>query len=134
MPKKKTPGQLKKDLWKIFSQFIRLRDSDEFGMVKCCTCDTRKPWKYMQAGHFIPKAKGNAIYFHEDNVHGQCQQCNVFKKGNLIEYYPWMLKKYGEVYVNELRALAKTERKYKSYEYEELIEHYKQLVAELKNG
>lgn len=76
--KKKTPAQLKKKLWKVFSQYIRLRDK---GI--CFTCDRRCEGSGYHAGHFISKAAGGiSLYFNEDNVHGQCYHCNINLGGN----------------------------------------------------
>ena len=39
-----------KKLDKIFSEYIRKRDADENGYVKCCTCPTVEHWKEMDCG------------------------------------------------------------------------------------
>ena len=45
MAKKKTISQLKKELDKIFSLYIRLRDATPEGLVKCFTCDKISHYK-----------------------------------------------------------------------------------------
>ena len=47
-----TISKLKKKLDKIFSEFIRRRNADHLGRVKCFTCGVEKHWKEQQAGHF----------------------------------------------------------------------------------
>ena len=52
-PKAKTKSWYVKKLDKVFSEYIRQKYADSFGMVSCFTCDARKHWKDMQNGHFI---------------------------------------------------------------------------------
>lgn len=73
------------DLDIIFSQLIRLKGADEFGMVKCYTCDDVKHWKQMQCGHFIPRAQ-MPTRFSEKNCRPQCKSCNEDKRGNLVVF------------------------------------------------
>jgi 5-methylcytosine-specific restriction endonuclease McrA len=130
--KKQTIGKAKKAVWKQFSRYIRLRDAVN-GYVKCCTCGTTKNWKEMQAGHFIPRAQGNAVYFDERNVHPQCFRCNVNLGGNGSEYYPYMLERYGQETIEELRQLRCQALKFTTQDLKELGEKYKQLADELES-
>jgi len=132
MPKKKTMAQLKKLRWKLFSEYIRKKARDEDGYVTCVTCGKKALWNDgMQAGHFIPKAKGNSVYFEEENCHVQDISCNIFKSGNYIEYTLYMLDMYGREKIDELEALAKTELKFTRSDHEEAIEDLKQKIKEL---
>ncbi|MEE9118755.1 MAG: recombination protein NinG, partial [Calditrichia bacterium] len=88
--KTKTLGRLKKDLWKLFSLYIRKKYADDNGYVSCVTCGLTKHYTQMQAGHFIPRAQGNATYFEETNVHPQDYRCNINLGGNGPEYYAFM--------------------------------------------
>lgn len=130
MAKRKTISSAKKKAWAWFSRYIRLRDSDEYGMCKCVTCDNRKPWKEMQAGHFIAAAQGNATRYLEDNVHGQCYRCNINLGGNGAEYYPFMVNQYGANRVDELRRLSNTTLRISIEEFEAMEAKYKALVVE----
>jgi len=69
MPKKKkTIGKLKKDLWKVFSLYIRTRDK---GI--CFTCGRKAEGSGYHAGHFVPKSiVPLSLYFCEKNTNGQC--------------------------------------------------------------
>jgi hypothetical protein len=69
------------DLDIIFSQLIRLKEADEFGMVKCFTCPEIKHWKQMQCGHFVKRAHMGTRYS-ERNCRPQCKNCNEHKDGN----------------------------------------------------
>ena len=95
------------------SQYILLRDAigremdPECQIVMCCTCGKMldRFAKNSHAGHFISKGMGGSsgVYFDERNVHAQCHNCNKWQQGNAIEYYPFMLEKYGQEVIDELR-------------------------------
>lgn len=69
----------KQTVWeKYVSPYIRQRDASESGQVRCISCPTVAHWKEFDAGHFIPKSKGIAVYFEEDNLWPQCRKCNRF--------------------------------------------------------
>lgn len=116
---------LKAKCWKVFSEFIRKRDSDENGMATCISCGTVKPWKEIHAGHYIPKSLGLSIYFDEKNVNAQCAGCNTFRHGNLSAYALALKTKYGEGILEELDARRKQIKKIPEWEYQEMIEKYK---------
>jgi hypothetical protein len=83
---------VKKNSWKLFSRYIRLKDADDNGFVKCVTCGTVKHYKEMHAGHYLH----NKCDYDERNVHPQCIKCNHFLHGNGIEYHKYMLKTYSQ--------------------------------------
>lgn len=116
--------------WTWFSRYIRMRDADTDGVVKCATCDLRRHWKKMQAGHFIPQAQGNATRFIEENVHAQCFRCNNNLGGNAPEYYPYMVSRYGERFVTELRSKTHDKITMTEGSYVEIEDKYKALVKE----
>lgn len=117
----KKPSQLKKELWKWFSLFIRLRDK---GI--CFTCGRKSEGKGYHAGHFIAKSVGGlALYFHEKNVHGQCYNCNINLGGNQYIYG----EKLGKKVVKELFALKQVITK--DFPYQEKIDYYKAKAKEL---
>ena len=122
--KKKTTAQLKKALWKIFSQYIRQRDKGV-----CFTCPSAPGWKYGDAGHFIPASVGGlALYFHEDNVHFQCKSCNMPPLcGNQYEYG----KRLGEEKVKELQALRGVTTK--GFDFVAKLAYYKQKLKEVED-
>jgi len=105
--KKLTVSYWKEELWKVFSIFIRLRDSDEYGYCYCISCGKKLFWKSRlqgaHAGHFIPRAEGNAVYFNEKNVNAQCYHCNIKLSGNQYKYSIALDKKCGEGTSAELR-------------------------------
>ena|ERR1700760_1002530 len=73
------------DLDIIFSRFIRLKDADLYKKVSCYCCGKEDDYKYMDAGHFIPRGH---LYtrWNENNVKSCCQHCNRMKDGNLAAF------------------------------------------------
>lgn len=70
----------------IFSQYIRLKYSDERGLVTCYTCPTNRHWTLMQNGHFVKRAH-LYLRFDERNCRVQCSGCNEIQQGNMAVYY-----------------------------------------------
>ena len=134
MKKKKKPSvsKLKKKLWKLFSLYIRQRDADYRGIATCVSCGKQKHWKEGDAGHFID-GRHNSILFDPRNVNFQCKGCN----GGLMRgrekpkdvkknYERFMIRKYGQAVVDELKALDKQEKRFTPKELEDLIKHYRE--------
>ena len=121
---------LKKKAWKLFSEWIRRRDSDWRGMVACVTCGIIKDYKQQQAGHFIP-GRRNSILFHERNVHAQCYGCNVMKQGNTVKYFRFMQKRYGDEVIEELEHLNTIDKQFTPQELKDLIEDLKIKISKL---
>lgn len=72
----------KKKLWGIFTKYIKLREN-----YQCFTCGKFATGQGMGGGHFISKAAcPPTLYFHEDNVHAQCTECNLHLEGNHYIY------------------------------------------------
>jgi hypothetical protein len=124
--KKKTRKQLVKDLDKVFSLFIRQRDSKN-GMFFCCSCGVPKPYEQADAGHFINR-RFMATRWDESNVHGQCRSCNRFSEGNAAGYALFMIDKYGREHVEYLQALKNDGQKFTTSELELMIQDYKNRI------
>lgn len=108
--------------WEAFSEYIRHRDEED----GCFTCGIKKPWKQMQAGHWIP-GRHNSILFDKDGCHAQCYHCNVGLKGNPVKYYDRMLLDYGKKFCEMLKYLDTQVKEYKVYELLEIEEKYTRL-------
>ena len=109
----------------VFNKYIRERDKDEL----CISCK-QKP-KKENAGHFWNANNHWNVRFDEDNVHLQCERCNSFLSGNLIEYRTNLISKIGQERFNQLEARARVTRKFTKDELKELIKTYKNKI---KNG
>lgn len=129
--KKRKPSTAKTAAWGWLSKYVRKKAADENGYAKCVTCGAVKHWKELDAGHFIPKKRGLAIYFVEEAIHPQCTYCNRFNGGMLIEYTRYMQGMYGTEFVDELLALAKTKKHMRLADYEAIETEYRQKFQEL---
>jgi hypothetical protein len=108
----------------VFNKYIRLRDKHEL----CISC--KQIPKKSNAGHYYNANNHWNVRFNEDNVHLQCEHCNTFLSGNLINYRENLLKKIGEGEFQLLEAEAKKTRKFTKEELKEIIETYKKKIKE----
>lgn len=115
----------------IFSKYIRLRDADEYGMVKCITCDNRKPVKEMQCGHFISR-RHYATRWDEQNTAGQCPACNLFAQGRQYEFSLALIEKYDKDTPQKLLNKSKDVFKLSEKDAQTLIHEYKKKVERLR--
>jgi hypothetical protein len=68
------------------------------------------------------------VRFDEDNVHLQCEHCNTFLSGNLLEYQGHLINKLGTEKYDALVERARKTRKFTIEELKEIIEIYKQKI------
>ncbi len=129
---KKTISQLKKELDKWFSLYIRIRYAAEVtGVCQCFTCGKVDHYKKMQCGHFQSR-RHLSTRWNEQNCQVQCVGCNMFKQGEQWKFGLRLDYKYGEGTSEELEVLAlKTHKKLK-WEYIDDISYYKNFVKNLK--
>lgn len=131
--KKKSHPQLKKQLWDIFSEFIRLRDSKD-GMFTCISCGKLQSAAggNLQAGHYYKSQLHPALRYEITNVNSQCRQCNVFLEGNRQGYEIGLIKKYGQKAIDDLKLRAHNKAKLGRFELELLIKEFTQKLNKLK--
>jgi len=125
-----TISKLKKKLDSLFSQYIRIRNADHLGRVKCFTCGVEKHWKEQQAGHFQSRSH-HSTRWDEVNVQVQCVKCNMFRQGEQYKFGMYLDQRFGEGTAVELEIRSKTIVKLNRVDYEEAIESYKQKIREL---
>lgn len=116
---------------RVFSDYIRLRDADSSGYVRCISCGKIIHWKESDCGHYVNR-KHLSTRWNERNCNGQCRSCNRFDEGNMLGYTRGLIKKYGEGVLNELDMLKHQVSKMTEFEGRLLIKHYKKKVKELK--
>lgn len=118
---------LKGMLWTVFSAYIRNRDYSK----DCITCN-QPLLGNLQAGHYVPVGNSSiALWFREDNVHGEHPTCNAdFQGWHLVPMRKNLVRLYGEERVAELDALAgkKDTVKWDEPVFVEKIKHYKALI------
>jgi len=124
---------LKNQVWKYFSRYIRLRDAiattKSFDSVQCITCNSYRHPKGMDAGHFVSRRHQSVLY-DEKNVHAQCKPCNM-EGGMQYQYGLVLEKRYGK---NEVKRLMRGRNEIKKLtlkDLEELKELYKSKYKEL---
>lgn len=120
-------GMSDHNLWKAFSQFIRLRDADQHGYCQCITCHRKKHWKEMQCGHGIGR-QHKATKFHEQNNHAQCSVCNAFEGGRREVYKVQVDIRYGSGTWDKLEVLSRGVCKRGKFEIEVMTKHYREQV------
>lgn len=99
--KTKTTSQLKKELDRVFSIWVRMQGAEDFNN-SCYTCGKYLPVKQLQAGHFIGRRQGQAIRWEPRNVKPQCLNCNVFRRGNLPRFAEHLMQEYGPTIISDL--------------------------------
>lgn len=132
--KKKPLPSLKKlrdTLWELTSLYVRLSRTDSNGYCACVTCGAVKPYQEMQAGHFVPKARGNAVKFDLRNVAPQCYRCNINLGSNPSAYAVWMLDTYGEAVIRELEQRAHGVTIFRRADYDRMIADITEKLAGL---
>lgn len=132
-----TKSSSKKKLWRIFAEYIRLRDSPN-GYGQCISCGklVQYPNKtgVAHAGHYYPRSTTySSLYFDERNVNLQCSHCNTYLEGNTEGYRRGLIAKYGSRVIDELDLKRSMKlKKIHSFQYDEMAKHYRKLVREMK--
>lgn len=120
----KTKSDWLKEVQVIFNKFIRLRDKG----LNCISCN--KTAKKENAGHYRSRGGNPELALDELNCHLQCEYCNTFLHGNLIDYRINLIKKVGIENVEWLEGKHEPKH-YSIEELKELKEVYKQKIKEL---
>lgn len=107
-----------------FNKYIRHRDKG----LPCISCD--KPAKKPNAGHYFSQGGHSNVRFDEDNVHLQCEHCNSYLSGNLLNYQIGIEKRIGGKRLLELHERAHVVKKWTIDECKEIIETYKRKLKE----
>ncbi len=118
---------------KVFSKFIRLRDSKKFEHKAfiCISCGKVKPYEQADCGHFVSR-RYLATRWNEQNCNAQCRHCNRFLEGNKYGYSKGIDKKYGKGTADKLEALKHQKTKITDIEAKYMIKEYQMKIKELK--
>lgn len=114
---------------KIYSKYIRLRDSKAYGFkyFRCISCGRVLPIEQGDCGHYISR-RNMALRFCEENTWTQCRYCNRFKDGDILNYRQGLISKIGERNVELLESRRFESKKWSKWELEKLIDHYTEKV------
>lgn len=127
----KSGKALKKELDKVFSEYIRRREANPEGVTRCFTCGKIGTWESMDCGHYESRAHLSTRW-DEENCHVQCKGCNIFKSGNYPAYAVKLQEMYGDGILKKLYVKARVDYKPSRVIYEQLINYYKTLCLSLK--
>jgi hypothetical protein len=116
----KTVNDYLKIAQQVFNKYIRQRDNG----LNCISCN--KPCKKENAGHYYSQGGHSNVRFNEDNVHLQCEHCNTYLSGNLLNYQIEIKERIGAERLMNLQAIAHDVKKWSKDELKELIQVYKQ--------
>ncbi len=94
-------GQVKK----YCHEYIRERDKGK----NCISCGFVLKGSF-DAGHYFKSELYSSLKFNEDNIHGQCVQCNRRLEGNLNKYSLDLPGRIGNVKFDKLNYLANLEK------------------------
>lgn len=122
----KTTQDWLKEAQTHFNHFIRLRDNG----LWCISCGL--PPKKKNAGHYFSSGGHSNVRFDEDNVHLQCEACNTYLSGNLLNYQIGIEKRIGAERLIKLQGKAHLEKRWSVEELKEIIKKYKNLVRDMK--
>lgn len=122
----KTTSDWMKEAQKVFNKYIRERDKG----LNCISCN--KPPLKKNCGHYYSQGGHSNVRFDEDNCHLQCEHCNTYLSGNLLNYQIGIEKRIGAEKLIELQGRAHLEKKWSVDELKELIKKYKKMYNELK--
>lgn len=124
--KKKTRWKLIKDCDLRFSRYIRQKYANKEWQSVCYTCGDKYHYKDLQCGHFITRA--NYKYRRDEhNCRPQCYRCNIIFSWNYKVYTIKMIEEYWKEKI-EYMINDKELVKIRTFEIEEMIEKYKNLV------
>lgn len=106
--------------------FVRERDKGK----PCISCNA--PYNNsFQAGHFYKSETFTTLKYHLDNIHGQCERCNLFMEGNFDNYSLNLPNRIGNERFNALVFLAAQDKhQEKVWDLDKL----KEVRKALKNG
>lgn len=120
--KKKTERKLlEQKLDKLVREIVLDRD------VRCvCPPPSRGHGNVLQAGHLITRSK-EATRWGLDNVHAQCNSCNILHEYMPHIYTNWYVINFGVEKFNSLCESAEKVQKLQLYELQELLEQMRRI-------
>jgi len=129
----KTAKELITVLDKPFSEYIRLKHSDENGYCRCITCGQFHFWNggSIHNGHYINRDV-KVTRFDERNCRPQCLSCNSYHSGKIYLYRQRLVEIYGEDEIKKLEMIANLGGGYTAWDLQQMIVEYRKKVKALK--
>lgn len=122
----KSRGDYAREAQIAFNAYIRARDKGK-GCISC-GIQTGKE----NAGHYRSVGSCPELRFEESNVHLQCERCNTYLHGNLINYRIHLIERIG---INKVVWIEGPHepKKYTIDDLREIKKLYKRKLKEIKN-
>jgi hypothetical protein len=129
----KTHSQLVRLLDTEISQHVRMCAAITEGSewITCYTCETRKPWQEMHAGHCITRTHWGTR-FDLDNIRPQCPNCNLFHGGRQTRFAMLLASELGQTAWLNLTTNANSGERHERDYLVEQIGYYEIVNKELK--
>lgn len=119
----KTPAQLKKELDRVFSIWVR-----STGKKECYTCHRKSDT--LQCGHFVSRSY-LVTRWEPDNCRPQCVGCNLYGSGKPLDFEENLKKEIGAERVEEMKLSRHRILKLTPQWYLSEIERYEGLIHTL---
>lgn len=122
----------KRNLDKVFSVYIRLRDRAYGDFIRCISCNKPVHWKEADAGHYVNRSH-LSLRWSTYNVNAQCRHCNRFDEGNNEGYRRGLIAKIGQEKFDLMYAMKfRKDFHPKAYELAMMAEFYKAEIKKLE--
>jgi len=135
-PKVKSSKVLRQECLKAIQRLCRLAAADDDGNCACVSCGVIKHYSQLQGGHWLAKGSSSFWALKIENVHPQCQSCNMWgmRYGSAAQQYTlWMEDMYGRDFVDEMIATKSNPIKLYKADYEEMLADFKEQIAYHEN-
>lgn len=124
-------GTLQKRLWRLTSDFVRIRDFYRYKGVCVASGVSIPEWKSGQAGHYISYSVCNGMFkWDTRNIHFQSAISNKLStRESWQQYEATLIQRYGVQYLSEIEEGNKTA--HPKFTNEQLIERMKELLIDM---
>lgn len=129
--KEENVKSLVEELDRVFSIFIRTRNMNADGLVKCFTCGDFKHWRKGDCGHYVSR-DNKPLRWHEINCQFQCKHCNITLKGNYPAFAHALTRVYGKQILDQLEIIKHNTMKLDRGKLKILIQLYSKRIAHVK--
>lgn len=124
------PENLTAKLDKVFSAYVRVRDTMPNGCFRCISCGQIKPFSQGDCGHYYSRTH-MATRWDPDNAHMECKYCNRCSSDHLIGYRKNLVAKIGLDRINRLDVMAHSSKHWLDFELKEKIDYFKMEVVRI---
>ena len=125
--KRESISSLTKELDRVFSLFIRMRDSNSEGIGQCITCDKVLHYKDGHCGHFRSR-KYMSTRWNPFNCNLQCPTCNLYNNGEEFIHGLKIDEKFGQGTALDMYKRSQEILKFSREDLKTLIEFYQNSV------